>query len=75
MSGVQDLSREEVRAIAALQRLAKRWPQTLWIFAGSGRLVVLKVDANGQRAVTARGSVDQAFIVGAANIPSDGGDW
>jgi len=37
-----DLTKEEKNAIAALKRLAKRWPNTLWLFADGGSVNVMR---------------------------------
>jgi len=42
---VEPLTDEEILAIRALQRLAKRWPATLRLFSWSGSLVVQKPPA------------------------------
>jgi hypothetical protein len=66
----------ERRAIAALQRLAKTWPKTLWLFAGDGaRISIMKVDERGKRVMTASGGTDPNYRVATAEIPNDGGDW
>lgn len=71
-----ELSPEEEKAIRSLRRLAKTWPKTLWIFCnGMSDISVLKVGDDGQRVMTASGSIDQGRIVGDARIPNEGGDW
>lgn len=72
-----DLTREETLAIAALKRLAKRWPKTLWLFAGSGGLEIMRTNEHGNHAHTGHGgeAYDPAYIVGHADIEADGGDW
>lgn len=76
---VEDLTAEEKSAIRALQRLARRWPKTLWLFAGDGaKIAILKTGPDGERMRTKEGggeSVDQNYIVGFAELPNDGGDW
>jgi hypothetical protein len=57
---------EERIAIAALRRLAKKWPKSLWLFAGGGGLAVMRADHE---------AIDPAFFITTVNIPSDGGDW
>ena len=73
-----ELTKEEKRAIAALNRLAKRWPSTLWIFANGGGASVLKKSPDGDQVTLPHGGFDQGHIV--ATIPSkqmliEGGDW
>jgi len=70
-----DLTPAETKAIAALQRLAKTWPKSLWLFAnGSIGLSVCK-KKNGQRATTPTGGMDQEYVVATVKIENDGGDW
>ncbi len=67
----------EAQAIAALKRLAKRWPKSLWMFCGTGTNIMRCRD-DGSRAMTGprdTGCVDQDYFVCKINIPSDGGDW
>lgn len=68
------LTAEERAAIRALQRLAQRWPRSLWIFVGSGFSVV-RTTSDGERAVRQDGSYDPAYKVTEIYIPGDGGDW
>lgn len=76
MSDSQPLTREERRAIAALKRIALRWPESLWLFAnGSAGIHVLKCDNDGNRRYGEGGGIDQNFLVGTAYIPNDGGDF
>jgi hypothetical protein len=70
----RDLTNEETRVIRDLNRLAKRWPRTLWVFCGAG-FTVLKCKPDGSRAMNSEGSVDQRYIVASFPIPSDGGDY
>lgn len=59
------IDEEEERAIAALGRLAKRWPKSLKLFSWSGTLVILK---------PGEGRTFHEATVGSVNIPNDGGD-
>ena len=70
-----DLTKEEEKAIKSLERLSKRWPETLWLFSGSGSLLVMKYGDDGHPVMTASGAVDQDYIVGTIEIPNDGGDF
>lgn len=45
------LTVEEERAIATLKRLAKRWPKTLWLYSGSGVLIVMRCGPDGKHAM------------------------
>lgn len=70
------LRRDEERAIAALQRLAERWPKSLWLFSASGDLTVMRCDDQGERPHVRGGGVDQDYIVDTIyGIANDGGDW
>lgn len=69
------LTGEEVNAIRALERLAKRWPQSLKLVSWSGSLCVIRADVdflNRDRP----GFVDpnDAVITTIEGIPNDGGD-
>lgn len=75
-----DLTDDEKRAIAALQRLAGKWPKSLWLYSASGSLNVMRRDSAGKRAVLdhgldQHGGVDPAYSVAVIDIPNDGGDW
>ena len=73
---VADLTKEERKAIAALKRVAKKWPKSLWLFAGGQfGLEIMKTDEHGQRAIHPTGGFDDGFSVGNVDIPADGGDW
>lgn len=68
-----ELNSEEKKAIIALQRLARSWPKTLWLFC-NGSMTILKCDRDGKRAHKGEG-IDQDYAVGNADLPCDGGDW
>jgi hypothetical protein len=71
----KELTKEEKKAIAALKRLAKTWPKSLWLFS-NGNMSVLKFKEDGSPAYNETEEVNQDFIV--ASIPgiySEGGDW
>jgi hypothetical protein len=72
-----ELTDEERRAIASLKRLAKRWPSTLWLFAGGSvdKVAILRTQNDGTRAMGSDQGVDQRYIVDHVDIPNDGGDW
>ena len=69
------LSPEEKKAIAALRRLEKAWPKSLWLYSASGSLCVMKKNADGEHAETSSGGVDQNYIAAKIKIENDGGDW
>lgn len=67
-----ELTAEERRAISALKRIAKRWPQSLWLFSASGTLNVMKKSEGGSVGSEAP---DPARSVATIEIENDGGDW
>lgn len=74
-----ELTKEEELAINSLKRLAKRWPETLWLFSASGTLWVMRKNSDGGRAhggcnVSNEG-VNPDYIVARIDIENDGGDW
>lgn len=68
-------TREETKAIAALKRLAKKWPKSLWLYAGGGSLAIMRGDHEGGHHLTASGGVDPDYQLDTVHIDSDGGDW
>lgn len=68
-------SEEERKAIASLKRLAKKWPESLWLFSASGSLCVMKALPDGGRAHTNDGGFHPDFCLDKINISNDGGDW
>lgn len=66
---------EEALAIAALKRLAARWPESLWLFSASGSLCVMQKDDDGDRRRTLGGGMDPAACLDTIGIENDGGDW
>lgn len=65
----------EVQAVSALCEVARRWPDSLWLFAANGRLCIMRKNAEGKRAVTKDGAMDQRYVIAVAPIEADGGDW
>lgn len=69
-----DLTRDEVLALAALRRLAKRWPKTLMLASMGGSLVVVRTD--DERFDSESGLERQEAVVeDISGIPNTGGDW
>ena len=64
----------EDQAVAALKKLAKRWPKTLWLWSASGSLHVMRLQ-DGTRAMNDVGGVDDHYRLASIEIPNDGGDW
>ena len=70
-----DITKEEQLAVNSLERLAKRWPKSLWLFSGGGTLCVMKYRDDGSVAVIPSGGVDPDYVVAAIDIVNSGGDW
>jgi len=71
---MRNLTKEERSAISRLNSLAKVWPDSLWLFSGSGTLWVMQKGENGP-VMTNRGGVDQEYCLDSVDIENDGGDW
>ena len=71
----EELSEDERKAVTSLKRLAKSWPDTLWLFSASGSLCVMKKDGDGEKVHTTDGGFDSTYLVDQIDIPNDGGDW
>ena len=70
-----EANKEEALAIATLNRLAKRWPKSLWLFSAAGDLHVMKYNPEGKRYMwdASHGEeVDQGAILATIKIPNDG---
>lgn len=66
----------ERKAIAALKRLAKKWPKSLWLFSASGSLLVMRARQDGRHALDKFGSVDHEYTLDQIHgISNDGGDF
>lgn len=66
----------EEQAIRALERLAKRWPDTLWLFSASGTLCVMRKGKDGEHVSKSNDGVDDAYqVTTILGIDNDGGDW
>lgn len=72
---MDDLTREEQNAVRCLQRLAKRWPKSLWIYVGDGSFCVMRRAPEGELDHNSQGSVRQDLVVAKMPIPADGGGW
>lgn len=69
---------EERKAIAALKRLASKWPSSLWLFTASGTITVMRMGEDGAPVYAEDGGVDQRYILDRIDpllIRADGGDW
>lgn len=76
MSNELEPTDEELAAIRALKRLAKKWPKSLWLFSASGTLCVMRYGPDGKQKTVSHGGVDPDYVLDSnINIPNDGGDW
>jgi hypothetical protein len=76
MSEPITLSAKEKRAIAALERLAKTWPDTLWLFSANGALCVMRAGPEGEHVMLSNYGVDPEYEVALiSGISNSGGDW
>jgi hypothetical protein len=65
-----ELTPDERNAIKSLERLAKRWPQSLMLFSASGTLCVMPNDG-----CPPTGRDQSEILASIQGIPNDGGDW
>lgn len=71
-----ETTNEEKKAIKAFKRFAKKWPTTLWLFAGNGGLHIMKTGKNGEVVLRENGAVDGDYNVDSIkDIYADGGDY
>jgi len=69
-----ELTQEESKAIASFERLAKKWPKSLWLFVGEGVAVMRKDESGNRVMVEPFGGVDQDYCVCTImGIEADGG--
>lgn len=71
----QDLTDEERRAIAALERLAAQWPRTLTLLSYDGSLSVIHSADLGVIADGTEASRQDLVLAHIDRIPNDGGGW
>jgi len=67
--------KKEQKASDSLNRIAKKWPETLWLFSASGTLCVMRKGENGEQVETVGGGIDQDYVLSTIDIMNDGGDW
>ena len=75
-----ELTKGERNAIATLERLANRWPKTLWIFCDGIGVRVMRCGPDGEHVARpgnggTGGGMDPDYMVASVNIDNDGGDW
>lgn len=73
---------KEAKAIKALKRVAKIWPDSLWLFSANGDLCVMQKNSEGHHVIIPNGSpcgggggMNPDYIIDTINIENDGGDW
>jgi hypothetical protein len=67
-----ELTKEERNAVRCLEQLAKRWPESLELFAWAGTLVVLRVPDGEEPAH--KHSMTERVVARILGIRCDGGD-
>jgi hypothetical protein len=77
MAEYRDFTEEELKWIKSFQRVMKKAPKSLFLFAGDGLLVVYTRSEESKRYMTEYGGVDG--YAPNKHIPTqmdvDGGDW
>jgi hypothetical protein len=69
------LNKKELKAVIQLQKLAKSWPKSLWLFC-NGTLYVMKKGISDNKAMTSEGGYDpKRMVCSISGIDNDGGDW
>ena len=69
----RDLTDDEAKAVRSLERLAKKWPDTLQLFSWSGTLHVMLTE-DVHECFLADGGYQDASITTIPGIRNDGGD-
>ena len=70
-----ELTKEEVKAIKAIKKAAKIWPESLWLFSGDGTLHVMRCDEDGEHIHINSGGIDSDYCITTVDIDNDGGGW
>lgn len=70
----RELSQREASAIAEIQKLARRWPESLYLASMGGTLHVMRKNEDGEHAMEGD-QLDQDYIVDTVRIENTGGDW
>ncbi len=65
----------EQRMKTALSNLAAHWNMNYWLFVASGKVHLMRYDAEGKRVVNPDGGMSQTAIIWSVDFPADGGDW
>ena len=69
-----EVTEEEEKATRSLQRLAKKWPQTLTLLSMGGSLSVVHTSDERMDSMSTL-ERQEAIIEDIYGIPNDGGDW
>ena len=69
-----NLTKKERAAIRALEKVAKIWPDSLWLLSSSGSLWVMK-KKDGKRVMGESGIYNSDYVMTDIYIENDGGDW
>jgi len=70
---ILDSTPEEKKLIKRLDRIAKDWPDSLWLMTDeNGKLLVMRKLPNGERAFTQSGYPDPNYTLATINIEADG---
>jgi hypothetical protein len=70
---ILDSTPEEKKLIKRLDRIAKDWPDSLWLMADeNGKLLVMRKLPNGERAFTRSGHPDPNYTLASIDIETDG---
>jgi len=67
-------TQKELKWIESFKKLAKRCPESLWLYSAGGTMNVMKKPKDG-KIMTESGGVDSDNIIGTVKIRNDGGDW
>jgi hypothetical protein len=74
--GFLKLTKKEIDAISSLKSLEKRWPKTLWLFAGGSSISIMRCGPDGEHVtLPGYGGMDPSYRVDSVDIDNDGGDW
>ncbi len=68
-------TKEEQKIINNLNRLAKKWPKSLWLFCDGNGVRVMRCGKNGEHVITSTGAMNPDYMLASINIDNDGGDW
>lgn len=71
-----EATKKEQDSIDSLEKLAKKWPKSIWLFCDGLSMKVMRCGKDGERVMKEKfGGVDPDYILTTVDIPHDGGDW